>query len=163
MDRGAWWATIHGVTQSRTRLNDWHSSRQLLRWLPWSLLPGIYAWSDPLLFRVGWIYDFSLVYRIWKTWGAITSVAYVSRPSEACQQPQEEIWRWLLPRSGFEVTISCPQAGHERHWARGPQLTYSWILNPQKWWDNVCVASSHQWNNLFYSNRYLTQAKCIHW
>ena len=22
MDRGAWWATIHGVTQSRTRLKD---------------------------------------------------------------------------------------------------------------------------------------------
>ena len=85
MDRGAWWATIHGVTQSRTRLKDWHCSRQLLRRLPRSLLPGTYVWSDPLLFRVGWIYDFFLVYRIWKTWGAITSVAYVSRPSEACQ------------------------------------------------------------------------------
>ena len=23
MDRGAWWATVHGVTQSRTRLRDW--------------------------------------------------------------------------------------------------------------------------------------------
>ena len=22
MDRGAWWATVHGVTKSRTRLND---------------------------------------------------------------------------------------------------------------------------------------------
>ena len=22
MDRGAWWATVHGVTQSRTRLSD---------------------------------------------------------------------------------------------------------------------------------------------
>ena len=22
MDRGAWWTTIHGVTKSRTRLND---------------------------------------------------------------------------------------------------------------------------------------------
>ena len=24
MDRGAWWATIHGVTKSWTRLNDFH-------------------------------------------------------------------------------------------------------------------------------------------
>ena len=24
MDRGAWWATVHGVTKSRTRLNDQH-------------------------------------------------------------------------------------------------------------------------------------------
>ena len=23
MDRGAWWATVHGVTKSRTQLNDW--------------------------------------------------------------------------------------------------------------------------------------------
>ena len=22
MDRGAWWATVHGVTESRTRLSD---------------------------------------------------------------------------------------------------------------------------------------------
>ena len=22
MDRGAWWATVHGVTRSRTQLND---------------------------------------------------------------------------------------------------------------------------------------------
>ena len=24
MDRGAWRATVHGVTKSRTRLSDWH-------------------------------------------------------------------------------------------------------------------------------------------
>ena len=23
-DRGAWWATVHGVTKSQTRLSDWH-------------------------------------------------------------------------------------------------------------------------------------------
>ena len=25
MDRGAWWATVHAVTKSRTRLSDFHS------------------------------------------------------------------------------------------------------------------------------------------
>ena len=24
MDRGAWWATVYGVTKSQTQLNDWH-------------------------------------------------------------------------------------------------------------------------------------------
>ena len=24
MDRGAWWATVHGVTKSQTRLRDFH-------------------------------------------------------------------------------------------------------------------------------------------
>ena len=23
MDRGAWWATVHGVTKSQARLGDW--------------------------------------------------------------------------------------------------------------------------------------------
>ena len=25
MDRGAWWATVHGVAKSQTRLNDFHT------------------------------------------------------------------------------------------------------------------------------------------
>ena len=25
MDRGAWWATVHGVTKSQTWLSDWHT------------------------------------------------------------------------------------------------------------------------------------------
>ena len=29
MDRGAWWATVHGVAKSCTRLSDWHMYFQL--------------------------------------------------------------------------------------------------------------------------------------
>ena len=25
MDKGAWWATVHGITKSWTRLSDWHT------------------------------------------------------------------------------------------------------------------------------------------
>ena len=25
MDRGAWWATVHGIAKSQTRLSDWHT------------------------------------------------------------------------------------------------------------------------------------------
>ena len=28
MDRGAWWATVHEVTKSQTRLRDSHTNRQ---------------------------------------------------------------------------------------------------------------------------------------
>ena len=54
MDRGAWWATVHGVAKSRTRLSDFtfpfhfhalekematHSS--VLAWkIPWTEEPG---------------------------------------------------------------------------------------------------------------------------
>ena len=32
MDRGAWWATVHGVTQSRTRLSDFTFTFTFVHW-----------------------------------------------------------------------------------------------------------------------------------
>ena len=32
MDRGAWWATVHGVTKSRTRLSDFTFTFTFVRW-----------------------------------------------------------------------------------------------------------------------------------
>ena len=37
MDRGAWWATIHGVAKSRTRLSDFSATSVILK------LKGIWA------------------------------------------------------------------------------------------------------------------------
>ena len=34
MDRGAWWATVHGVTKSRTQLRDFHFTATLLLGFP---------------------------------------------------------------------------------------------------------------------------------
>ena len=44
MRRGAWRATVHGVTKSRTRLSDFH-----LRWYPasWGALRGLYIFRKP--------------------------------------------------------------------------------------------------------------------
>ena len=32
MDRGAWWAAVHGVAKSRTRLNDKHTKSRQEHW-----------------------------------------------------------------------------------------------------------------------------------
>ena len=60
-DRGAWRATVHGVTRSQTRLSDWvhthththplvlghlDSSRNLHQWLPWFL--GLWIWTETI-------------------------------------------------------------------------------------------------------------------
>ena len=37
MDRGAWWATVHGVAKSRTRLSDFTSLHQYLKSRYWSV------------------------------------------------------------------------------------------------------------------------------
>ena len=58
MDRGAWWATIHGVAKSRTRLSDftfklWSRASlvaQRLKRLPgmWETWVRSLGWEDPL-------------------------------------------------------------------------------------------------------------------
>ena len=42
MDRGAWWATVHGATKSRTRLSD---SAQHSTWLH-SCLQWVWKWAE---------------------------------------------------------------------------------------------------------------------
>ena len=54
MDRGAWWATVHGVTKSWTRLSDFHSLTWCLGdWLGISL-----SWSTICLYFVGRLQSF---------------------------------------------------------------------------------------------------------
>ena len=49
MDSGAWWATVHGVTKSLTRLSDFHF--HLLKWLSENL--NLVSWASlPLCSRV---------------------------------------------------------------------------------------------------------------
>ena len=61
MDRGAWWATVHGVATSRTRLSDFTSLHfkqvfgdslvaQRLKRLPpmWETRVRCLGWEDPL-------------------------------------------------------------------------------------------------------------------
>ena len=50
MDRGAWWAAVYGVAQSRTRLK-WHSSSSssvcMVTWLsPFILFPQVFSFSS---------------------------------------------------------------------------------------------------------------------
>ena len=52
IDRGAWWATVHGVTKSQTWLNDWvcthahtHTHSKLMQWSKkWWLLKNLFIW-----------------------------------------------------------------------------------------------------------------------
>ena len=39
MDRGAWWATVHGVAKSQTRLSNFESEREFALYFCWTF-PG---------------------------------------------------------------------------------------------------------------------------
>ena len=41
MDRGAWWATVHGVAKSQTRLRDSHTHTQELTFFPPHILTAL--------------------------------------------------------------------------------------------------------------------------
>ena len=47
MDRGAWWATVHGVAKSRTRLRrlSTHTHMGLLKLILWKGSPGV-GWRE---------------------------------------------------------------------------------------------------------------------
>ena len=45
MDRGAWWATLHGVAKSRTRLSHW-AHTHLLQWPKSRILTTLDAGED---------------------------------------------------------------------------------------------------------------------
>ena len=64
MDRGAWWATVHGVTKSQTRLNDEHKIFQM------NSFPLLYCHLFMKEFPMCWI---SLIAFLWccLTWSVI--------------------------------------------------------------------------------------------
>ena len=73
MVRGAWWATVHGVTESRTRLSDYHFHFHLLR----SLCSILYLWNVSILFHASALYWFSRLCSIpWHNYSTI----YLSVP-----------------------------------------------------------------------------------
>ena len=47
MDGGAWWATVHGVTKSRTRLSDFTFTFSLITEKPQTVSPWRRQWSWP--------------------------------------------------------------------------------------------------------------------
>ena len=58
MDRGAWWAIVHGVTKSRTRLSDWH-----LVWCFWGL--SLLHHVAVLHFHIVCFIDYMVILIIW--------------------------------------------------------------------------------------------------
>ena len=47
MDRGAWWAAIHGVAKSRTRLNDFTFTFHFMHWRRNGQPTRVLAWRIP--------------------------------------------------------------------------------------------------------------------
>ena len=46
MDRGAWWATVHGAAKSQTKLNNWaHAHTHYWRRGSWSVILGVLSTS----------------------------------------------------------------------------------------------------------------------
>ena len=49
MDRGAWWATVHGVTKSQSRMSDFHCSMYFRTHLPCVCFSSMDLGTPPFL------------------------------------------------------------------------------------------------------------------
>ena len=59
MDRGAWWAAVHGVAQSRTLLSDF-TFTSILQWRSWAdRLPPLH-WEEELLYFLSHLQTLSI-------------------------------------------------------------------------------------------------------
>ena len=68
MDRGTWWATVHGVAKSWTLLNDFTLTHSILVWrIPWTKEPGCLQSMESQRVRHEWmtnIFTFSLIFSL---------------------------------------------------------------------------------------------------
>ena len=55
MDRGGWWAAVHGVAKSQARLSDWHNATIYLSLHKWTFEEEMATSSRILAWRIAWI------------------------------------------------------------------------------------------------------------
>ena len=98
MDRGTWWAIVHGVTKSQTQLSDWTTTNKLLftyclicpRFVLWELLqPG--SWVVWPCFR-HILSTFLLCGTTRYSWSFLYFAWVSSRPGYFSRNPDSLIW-----------------------------------------------------------------------
>ena len=154
MNWGAWWATVHGVSKSLTRLSDWVCTRA---WIFWALSNLRGLWE--ILFRVDVAYPWPCFPHLWLfhvcgkraqatfRWrGVILDSAWITflrqqSPCLSCSSaglqdiPEAAIWHRCLYFGGGVVSMSCVITLCAQH------LTCLQICQKHKrqiiWWQSI--------------------------
>ena len=113
MDRGAWWATVQGVTKSWTRLSNWHFS-----FLSGSNIPSLLFPSNPcqqwFLFMFG--FPRWALYHPWRNGDRTFSYQYKNQPKYSIQLNCSlslnagTVFPW--EHRGLSVLLWCSQRHH---------------------------------------------------
>ena len=128
MDRGAWRATVHGVTKSRARLSDWRlcSYRRAVQWGTGYVSPGAWrgsgvsAWKSATHEASLWV--FLLMRREDSRCSANISgesdrnqVGTQQSFSLSCREWFERLFVWILPRGYLVSFHTCGSGVHLLH------------------------------------------------
>ena len=143
MDRGAWWAAVHGVTESRTRLSERSTARDALALRESTLWCDTWGWSD-LLSKVGpTVLRHSFKFNSWWwEWGNnVIPLKPVSAPFPADDpyfwQHQEKIWSysrqgeetvWMFLALSPSVYIPSSSALSKPHRSQKSDPAYSELI-----------------------------------
>ena len=113
MDRGAWWASVHGVAKSRTRLNDFTFHFHALE-KEMATHSCVLAWRIPGMWEPGGLTSMRS-YRVGHDWSNLAAAA-AGFPVHG-DSPKQNYWRGLpwpppgdLPNPGIEPQSPILQA-----------------------------------------------------
>ena len=104
MDRGAWWATVHGVAKSWTRLNDNNSKKKSI-FKEYFCLIVFEAFTDPLKIPRSLLFIF--IYLVWTTKKNVSELHQTLKSSESYsfQKTKDKCVFFFLINWGFLSSI----------------------------------------------------------
>ena len=130
MDGGVWWAAVHGVTRSQTRLSDFtftfhfHASEKEM-----ATHSSVLAWRIPGTGEPGGLLSMGL-HRAGHDWSNLVAAAAVERYDLGTSQVALVVKNWSADAGGIRGTGSISGSGRSPGEENSNPLQYACLENP---------------------------------
>ena len=140
MDGGAWWAAVHGVANSRTRLSDFtftfhfHALEKEM-----ATHSSVLAWRIPGMGEPGGLLSMGS-HRVGHDWSDLAAVAQTVKHPVQCRRPRFDPWVRKIPW-GKEMAAHSSILAWRIPWTEEPgglqsmgsqKVRHDWVTNTHK-------------------------------